>query len=356
MANDEQDELIAGIYDAALGVRPWDEALVVLANVTGCRQTGLEIHDPYTGAIERRTPLCAPEYQASYRAYWGQHVSLYRKTDRFPLGRIFGSAEIFDMDAYRRSPFYNDWWRPQGTGGETLLANVVTDGRATAILAAYKPHAAPHFTGDERRLFQLAVGHFIRALEIHRRLRLAEARRSGAPIGAAPESCVIVDRQGLVLMADEAAHRRLVAAGLVDAGGGRDRIKASGPSLRRLIEEAVGRLEHCGRDGSLVRITAAPLREPLGETWPAIGRPAILLHVVTPVEATREKLARLASEHGLTPAESAVALEAMKGDGRAAVAKRLGIKETTVRSHLSAIFDKTGVRRQAELVRLVSNS
>ena len=354
MSVDEQDELIAGIYDAALATRSWDDVLVDLAGALGCRQTGLEVHDPCTGVIERRTPLCAPEYQASYRAYWGQQVSLYRKTDRFPLGRVFSSAEIFDIDAYRQSAFYNEWWRPQGTGGEALLANVVINGRTTAVLAAYKPHAAPHFTEPEQRLFKVAVQHFVRAIEMYRRLRLGEARQFVALEGTAPESCVIIDQQGRVLVADEAARRRLVAAGTLQAGGGGERIDDGDPAMRRLIAQAVGRVDQRGRDGSLIRITAAPLREPVDDRWLSIDRPATILHVTTPDEAAREKLARLASEHGLTPAEAAVALEAENGDGRAAIAKRLGIQETTVRSHLSAIFDKTGVRRQAELVRLVS--
>ena len=49
-----------------------------------------------------------------------------------------------------------------------------------------------------------------------------------------------------------------------------------------------------------------------------------------------------------------VAVEIARGDGRAAVAERLGIRETTVRSHLTAIFDKLGVHRQSELVNLVA--
>ena len=47
------------------------------------------------------------------------------------------------------------------------------------------------------------------------------------------------------------------------------------------------------------------------------------------------------------------ALEIVKGRGRRATAERLGITDGTARSHLSKIFDKTGVSRQAELVRLV---
>ncbi|THD54576.1 MAG: response regulator transcription factor [Bradyrhizobium sp.] len=45
--------------------------------------------------------------------------------------------------------------------------------------------------------------------------------------------------------------------------------------------------------------------------------------------------------------------EIVKGDGRQAAADRLNITVGTARSHLSSIFDKTGTKRQAELVRLL---
>ena len=56
---------------------------------------------------------------------------------------------------------------------------------------------------------------------------------------------------------------------------------------------------------------------------------------------------------GFTPAKTIFALEITEGDGRKATAERLGISVGTARSHLSKIFDKTGVTRQAKLVRLL---
>jgi DNA-binding CsgD family transcriptional regulator len=63
---------------------------------------------------------------------------------------------------------------------------------------------------------------------------------------------------------------------------------------------------------------------------------------------------RIKLRHGLTPAETAFAIEIVKGDGIQASADRLGITRATARTHLSHIFRKTNTSRQAELVRLLS--
>lgn len=61
----------------------------------------------------------------------------------------------------------------------------------------------------------------------------------------------------------------------------------------------------------------------------------------------------LSRDFGLTRAEAVFAVEILKGDGLLATARRLGVALTTVRTHLAHVFDKTGTRRQAELVRLI---
>ena len=75
--------------------------------------------------------------------------------------------------------------------------------------------------------------------------------------------------------------------------------------------------------------------------------------VSDPETEIRTHLESLQQRFGLTPAEAAFALEIIKGDGRQAAADRLGITVGTARTHLSSIFDKTGSKRQAELVRLL---
>ena len=63
----------------------------------------------------------------------------------------------------------------------------------------------------------------------------------------------------------------------------------------------------------------------------------------------------LAAWFGLTPAEAEVARRAARGEGLRAIAGALGIQHSTARSHLNRVFQKAGVRRQAELAWLVAH-
>jgi DNA-binding CsgD family transcriptional regulator len=79
----------------------------------------------------------------------------------------------------------------------------------------------------------------------------------------------------------------------------------------------------------------------------------VALFVMDPGMAGTPSPSLLQELFGLTAAEAVFAAEISRGDGLQAVADRLAIAPSTARSHLTRIFEKTGTRRQAELVRLL---
>ena len=62
----------------------------------------------------------------------------------------------------------------------------------------------------------------------------------------------------------------------------------------------------------------------------------------------------LRSTYGLTPSEIRLTLRLAAGDALRKAANEIGISYQTARTRLKFIFQKTGVRRQAELVLLVA--
>ena len=85
-------------------------------------------------------------------------------------------------------------------------------------------------------------------------------------------------------------------------------------------------------------------------------QPWAILFVNDPARDVAVRSDHLRDEFGLTRAEAALALEILAGQGLQVAAGRLQITLTTARTHLAHIFEKTGTRRQAEVVRLILQS
>ncbi|MAQ15153.1 MAG: hypothetical protein CMN30_10225 [Sandaracinus sp.] len=91
------------------------------------------------------------------------------------------------------------------------------------------------------------------------------------------------------------------------------------------------------------------------EELPPAARDA--LHLMTtwlegdrPVSASVPSVIQLQEHHGMTRAEARIAHRLVTGRSVRQCADDLGVSASTVRTHLSRIFDKTGQRRQGALV------
>jgi DNA-binding CsgD family transcriptional regulator len=84
--------------------------------------------------------------------------------------------------------------------------------------------------------------------------------------------------------------------------------------------------------------------------------PFVLVVIVDPERDHPPAAGMLRHLYGLTPAEARLAEELAGGFNTSESATRLGVSRHTVRTQTRAIFSKTGVRRQSQLVRLVHHA
>jgi DNA-binding CsgD family transcriptional regulator len=183
-----------------------------------------------------------------------------------------------------------------------------------------------------------------------------------------PQGVLLVDAAGKVRFANRAAEGMLAdGAGLRVAGGVvqaartdetcilRKAIASSVETAAHGAETAMGRVRLSRGDGRRpLRVLVIPLRPQA--PWTRLYQPSAILFVNDPERDVAIRSAHLRDEFGLTRAEAALALEILAGQGLQVAAGRLQITLTTARTHLAHIFEKTGTRRQAELVRLILHS
>jgi DNA-binding CsgD family transcriptional regulator/PAS domain-containing protein len=176
---------------------------------------------------------------------------------------------------------------------------------------------------------------------------------------------VLTDGRGAVLYANRAAER-MMREGLVIRNS-KGALLAKRPSaaneLSAAIALAAGDEAKMGKAGLAVRLTddddlpqfAHVLPLGRGELRTRLDPAAVAAVFIGAPPDERDSAGLVAAGFGLTPAETRVLENLLAGRTLKEAASELNIAYTTVRSHLDRILSKTGVSRQAELVRLAAN-
>ena len=366
---DGVQNLVAAIYDTALDAKLWPDLLNRIGDALNSPQVMFGFYDAATGLSEIHAPRIDPDIVRSCAERTDNPLPRLSAAEQ--PGAVFSISDFLTPDDFKRTTFYREWWRPNGWSLEPLTTNLLIDGDATAILSISKAQDQPAFNSDDKRLFAMLAKHLVRAVELQRRMYPLTLASENAltGLGKLPQGLMLVDADARLVFANGTARA------LLDAGDGlrlegatvTARDADSGQMLRGLIaacgtepgaalfsggevvlRRGVGRLP--------LELLVMPIRPETAIAcmpWPRARRPTGVVIVSDPEPEMRARVERLRERFAFTPAEAAFALEIVKGDGRQAAADRLGITVGTARSHLSRIFDKTGSRRQAELVRLL---
>lgn len=367
ISNDTVLDLVGAIYDTALEQSRWPSVLARIDDaIRGHILFGL--YDPASGLSSLLSPRIDPERVQSLLGWAPRNPLLPLGIGRAP-GEVFTIGDFITRDEFTATAFYNEWWQPAGFDTEPLTTNLLVDHNATGILTSHRPSKLSPFDSKARRLFATLAQHLVRAVAIQRRTHQLDitGRAALAGLDELHQGFILTDAQACLIFANRRARELLDSGdGLVIEDGRLSAINADdGDRLQALIGSCS--IDHPDRIGGETSLRRLPGRMPLHIQVTPVGsdladsaasvaaarRSSAILLVTDPEPDAKTRLEDLRARYGLTRAESAFALEIAKGGGRKATAERLGITDGTARSHLSKIFDKTGVSRQAELVRLL---
>jgi len=249
-------------------------------------------------------------------------------------------------------------------------AAVINVPKVHASLWMSRSEETGEFSQRDFRRFNELVPTVGRAMAVHHRLRLAEmqADLATAAFDRVAVGVVLLDVGGVPIFsnreADRIAARRdgfIVCDGCLAAENPPDSKR-----LRELIHQ-VGRYTTLTNStgclsGGAVRITRSSgatdyhvVVMPLPRRCqPAEGNGAVTVLFITDPEKTQSPVDFLFGDlYGLTEAEARLVCLLLEGRGLTAAAKQLGLSRNTVHSQLAAVFQKTGTRRQGELLSLL---
>jgi DNA-binding CsgD family transcriptional regulator len=173
---------------------------------------------------------------------------------------------------------------------------------------------------------------------------------------------LLTDARGAILHANDAAGHMLRNGGPVQDSGGilRARDPSAGRELSAAIAFAAGDEADIGKTGLAINLTGPDTPPMLAHVLPLAGgdlrtrlKPAAVAAVfISTPPGEQDGADATAEAFGLTPAETRVLASLLAGRTLAETAVTLDIAPSTAKTHLDNIFSKTGVTRQADLMRL----
>jgi DNA-binding CsgD family transcriptional regulator len=358
-------DLISVVYDAAIDQSLWENAIERVAYFVGGVGAGLFCKD-----------VDAQHVSAPHRfgIVWPLPVALFRQIYPAAVGHFLAgieqpvaTADLIPYDELTATGFYRKWAGPQGL---VDFVSAVLDRSATSVaMFGVFRHERDGFVDDEtRHRMRLIAPHIRRAVLIAGMfdLKLAEAATFADTLDGLDAGLCLVDAGGRLIHAN-AAGQAILDAGdiLYDVGG---RLAACNAQINQTLREvfaAAGQgdaalgtkgiaMPLTGKDGERYVAHALPLtsgaRRPAGIAYTAVA--ALFVRKAALAMSPRSEV--VGKIFNLTPAELRVLLAIVEVGGIPEVAAALGVANTTVKTHVSHLFEKTGTSRQADLVKLVA--
>jgi DNA-binding CsgD family transcriptional regulator len=360
-------ELIGDIYDAALEPRKWIEALNAAARFVRGRAASVfsKNVDQKGGAIYFQHGL-DPNY---VRLYFDKYVKLDPTTSIqlfAEVGDILSTETVMPYHEFRETRFFKEWAHPQGLV-DAATAILQKAPAAVGMFVVFR-HERDGLVDDEmRRRMRLLFPHVRRSVLIGRLLdvRQSEAAAFADTLDALSAAIFLVDAECRIVHENGAARTLASQGRILSAVGGRlfapdatvngnlqDAFMAASEGDDAIGVKGVS-LPLITRDGDDYVATVLPLtsgaRRQAGSTYSAVA--ALFVSRVRQYASSPPEV--IARRYKLTPMELRVLLAIVEVGGVPDVAEALGVSTETVKTHLGRIYGKTGVNRQAELVKLV---
>ena len=359
------------LMDAILDVRGWSAVLRHLSGLLSARQAVLEVH-----------PSDWKDHPPFILSGWGIREQFRRKYlstfavrnpwmilghSRFRAGAVLPGQRILGLRELVKTEFYTEFLRPQNV--LHLVGVVLADDEngLTTLVFLRSPEAGP-FDRTETSVLRKSVPALQKALQTHFRFR-GSLDRSWTVQGILDHlqiGIVTLDGRGRTASMNRRAREILAAREALGLSSGR--LKCMHPGDARAFAFCLkkslrgGKTERAAEILSVRRVGAGP---PLflvifairgGGSRLESSQPRALAILMDPRKKEYFSVPILVHLFGLSPAEARLACLLGSGLSLAEIARRLGIRINTARTHLKHVFAKTRTSRQGELVHLLLRS
>lgn len=360
--------LVGLVYDTAMGGQDWTDVLKQITACIDAKSAMLRMVDYTKSQIGFFDSTgIDPAYRQTYTRHY-VNVDIYRDLfETAPAGVIMRSHQIPGYEKRHKTEFFNDYQKPQDM--EYVCGSVlVRNNDLTIQFGAHRSKRTRDFGPDEFDFLQTVLPHLVRAVQMRQSLAAESSRQAlaEAALHQLRLGVLLTDAQARPVFVNRMAEHHIAASNgalKLSLYSLKTRRPEDTAFLRRLIADAAtttageglsvgGEMRIACGNGSFLQLCVAPLsRQCLGSGFAAPSACAVIF--ISRPGSVHLPWRKVALCYGLTPAEAKLAVQLVNGGSLEEAAGYLGISIHTARTHLKAIFAKTGARRQSELVAML---
>lgn len=369
LADDRLAELVGAIYAGTLENPPWQDLLEMLLKELDASSVILMLRPP--GPDSSGSMLHCGSANLEAKASYEKHFFALDPFVRLEEGRAVTVEELIGTEQWLQSPIYRDYMRTIDVR-HILGADVYTREGVECRLRATRGHGAEPFGIADKALLHFLLPHLKRAIQLHSRMESLECERQvfAGTVNRMLLGMISISQTSEIIDMNPEARRILAQKDGLWLSGHTLCVESSKErrELHRAIQQAMpGNPES---EGPAV-IEAMPVTRPSGNSCLVVmvrsippgrwsesrSRPAVTVFIRDPNASAPQSAHELARRlFGLTRVEARLALLLVDGLTLDEASTKLSIRRNTARTHLRAIFCKTGVTRQTLLVKLLLNS
>lgn len=347
-------ELIELIYAAVLGETGWQSFLDRLSTSLPGGKSSLFYYDPTRnrGASSLSSGIDDDQVE-SFAQHYSSINPLTANAATLPIGRGIMAERVCPRETFRRSEFYNDYFRPMGVQSAIGLT-LMRDNGYCFFLTGLTAEA----DGDESVVHEECFGR----LHPHLRRAFDFYRTTGTDPQTGGQSLLDAAGCGVVVCAEDMRATKVsrTAERLIDEGcgveislAGRVRLKdeALNGRLRRMVDRFAPRGQVASARTCRHRLTLITME---AEGFAAFARgPSVAILIEPLAQEAGIDLAALAQHYRLTRAERRALSGLLEGMRAEDVAQAANLSRETVRSQIKSLYAKLEVSSQVELIALV---
>ena len=362
--DDAEKRFLDALYQGVTSRDELARALKLIQDMFFCRGAALGSLDACAPAMN--VGMTSGIFNEHGRLYQEQFASIDPAPEifaRLPVGTASATDRMLSRKRQRNDPFVQEFFRPLGLV-ETLGGTLFSDQARFSLIGLQRGSDRSPFDDDDIAKLERLMPHITRALQLRRTFYRQEATGLGlqATVDCLPAGIVLLDSEGIAAFVN-AAMRAIAQRG---DGLSLDRVGRPLPAnlaARRRFDALLDDVASGGAGGILTVQRASGQRDYVVLVAPSPGalvrcewdrRGSVETVVVVHDPTGEARSAPQILEHGLQLPKGAAKLVAAlaEADDLKTYSEREGITIHTARFHLRTALARTGVRTQAELMRI----